>query len=80
MHRWTPIGGDGHEVSGERFTAWALWRHPDDDGDEAEGVMVKFWARRYDRKDPPPRTRRPQTPVHSPHSAPSLKPYLTLRR
>ena len=48
---WTPIGGNGQEVKGERFTAWAFWRHPDDNSDDAEGVMVKFWARRYDRKD-----------------------------
>lgn len=48
---WTPLGGDGTEKKGERFTAWALWKNRDDDDDDAEGVMVKFWAIRYDRKD-----------------------------
>lgn len=48
---WTPLGGDGTEKSGEKFVPWAYWYNPDDDGDDAEGVMVKFWAIRYDRKD-----------------------------
>lgn len=48
---WTQLGGDGREKAGEKFTAWALWKNPDDGSDDAEGVMVKFWAIRYDRKD-----------------------------
>ena len=48
---WTPLGGNGVEKSGERITAWAYWKHPNDDDSEAEGVMVDFWAIRYDRKN-----------------------------
>ena len=51
---WTPLGGDGIEKAGERFVPWALWKNPDDDDDDAMGVMVKFWAIRYDRKNHAP--------------------------
>lgn len=34
----------------ERFMAWGLWYNPDDNSDDADGVMVKFWCTKYTRK------------------------------
>ena len=43
--------GVGTGTCGRQFRAWAFWLNPDDDDDDAQGLMVKFMVQRTDKKD-----------------------------